>query len=159
MTAASTLDPIAVAYAQQMLDDNQFFMLSGKMKDSSLNSTYTLLRLPGEYELIAKQPRREDKLPMSSGMPDALFADEEVGTIALKNGEEILYASLYWRANYAINYLARVHYITPEIDRIATIYEDIKFTPSGYTYKRPERTNLFFRMPVILPRSEIGTYR
>lgn len=25
MTAASTLDPIAVAYAQQMLDDNQFF--------------------------------------------------------------------------------------------------------------------------------------
>lgn len=145
MTAASTLDPIAVAYAQQMLDDNQFFhVVREKMKDSSLNSTYTLLRLPGEYELIAKQPRREDKLPMSSGMPDALFADEEVGAMALKNGEEILYASLYWRANYAINYLARVHYITPEIDRIATIYEDIKFTPSGYTYKRPERTNLFF---------------
>ena len=66
MTAASTLDPIAVAYAQQMLDDNQFFhVVREKMKDSSLNSTYTLLRLPGEYELIAKQPRREDKLPMS----------------------------------------------------------------------------------------------
>ena len=46
-----------------------------------------------------KQPRREGRLPMSDGMPDALFSDEEVGVVALKDGDEILYTSLYWRAN------------------------------------------------------------
>ena len=96
------LDPEAVAYAQQMMEDNQFFaVVKEKMKDRGLNSTYTLLRLPGEYDLIMKQPRREGRLPMSDGMPDVLFSDEEVGVVALKNGDEILYTSLYWRANFA----------------------------------------------------------
>lgn len=81
---------------------------------------------------------------MSEGMPDVLFSDEEVGVVALKNGDEILYTSLYWRANFAVNFLARVHYITPECDRVATVFEDIRYTPSGYTYTRPERNNLFF---------------
>ena len=145
MAAAATLEPEAVAYARQMMEDNQFFaVVREKMKDRSLNSTYTLLRLPGEYELIMKQPRHEGRLPMSEGMPDVLFADEEVGVVALKNGEEMLYASLYWRANFAVNFLARVHYITPRYDRVATVFEDVQYTPSGYTYVRPERNNLFF---------------
>ena len=63
---------------------------------------------------------------------------------ALKNGDEILYTSLYWRANFAVNFLARVHYITPECDRVATVFEDIRYTPSGFTYTRPERNNLYF---------------
>lgn len=142
---ASTLDPDVVAYAQQMMDDNQFFsVVKEKMKDRGLNSTHSLLRVPDDYELIKKQPRYNAKLPMSKGMPDVVFSDEEDGVIALKNGDEILYASLYWRANYAINFLARVHYMTPEIDRIATVFEDIKFTDSGLRYKRPERVNLAF---------------
>jgi len=33
--------------------------------------------------------------------------------VALKHGDDILYASLYWRARSAINHLARVHYIMP----------------------------------------------
>ena len=68
-------------------------MLSGKNEGQFAQFHLYPIAPASEYELIAKQPRREDKLPMSSGMPDALFADEEVGTIALKNGEEILYAS------------------------------------------------------------------
>lgn len=145
MTAAATLDPDAVAYAQQMMEDNQFFsVVKGKMGDRSLNSIYTLLRLPGEYELIMKQPRYHKHLPMTQDMPDVLFTDEEVGVVALKNGEDILYTSLYWRANFAVNFLARVHYITPDMDRIATVFEDVQYTPSGYTYTRPERNNLFF---------------
>lgn len=145
MAAAATLDPEAVAYARQMMEDNQFFaVVKEKMKDRGLNSTYTLLRLPGEYDLIMKQPRREGRLPMSDGMPDVLFSDEEVGVVALKNGDEILYTSLYWRANFAVNFLARVHYITPECDRVATVFEDIRYTPSGFTYTRPERNNLYF---------------
>lgn len=128
-----------------MMEDNQYFaVVKEKMKDLSLNSTQILMRIPDEYELVKKQPRQEGKLPMSKGMPDVLFADEEVGVVALKNDDEILYASLYWRANYAVNFLARVHYITPEIDRVATVFQDIKYTDSGFKYIRPERINLFF---------------
>lgn len=145
MTAAATLDPDAVAFARQMLDENQFFpIVQEKMKDHTVQSLQMLLRIPGEYERIKNQRHYKQKLPMSKGMPDFLFSDEEIGVIALKNGDEILYASLYWRANYAINFLARIHYITPEIDRVATVFQDVKFTDSGYRYVRPERVNLAF---------------
>ena len=145
MTAAATLDPEAVAYAQQMLDDNQFFnVVEDKLDDKSINSTQVLMRIPNEYELIKKQPRMQAKLPMTTGNKDFVFTDEEDGVVAIKNGDEILYSSLYWRANFAINSLARVHYITPLNDRIATVYEDVKYTPGGFTYKRPNRVNLFF---------------
>lgn len=142
---ASTLDPEAVSYAQQMMDDNQFFaVVKEKMNDRGLNSTHSLLRVPDDYELIKRQPHYTKKLPMSKGMPDVVFSDEEVGVVAIKNGEEIFYASLYWRANFAINFLARIHYITPQTDRVATVFEDIKFTDSGMRYTRPERVNLYF---------------
>lgn len=142
---SSVLDPELVAYAQQMMDDNQFFsVVKGKMSDRGTNSIHSLLKVPGEYEKIKAQPRYEGKLPMSKGMPNVVFSDEEIGVVAIKNGEELFYASLYWRANYAINFLARIHYITPEIDRIATIFEDVKYTDSGMIYKRPERVNLHF---------------
>lgn len=145
MVASATLDPEAVAFAQQMFDENQFSpIVEAKMKDHTVHSLQMLLRIPDEYERIKNQPRQDAKLPMSKGMPDFLFSDEEDGVIALKNGDEILYASLYWRANYAINFLARVHYITPEIDRVATVFQDVKFTDSGLRYTRPERVNLAF---------------
>jgi len=145
MVTASVMDPITIAFAQQMLDDNQYFhVVKERMKDRGVESIYNLLRVPENYELIKKQPKKSVKLPMSKGMPDVIFSDEEIGTVAIKNGDEILYVSLYWRSNYAVNFLARVHYITPEIDRVTTVFQDIKFTDSGMRYKRPERVNLAF---------------
>ena len=145
MTSAATLDPVAIAYAQQMMNDNQLFsIIKDKLSDKTLNGTQVLMRIPDEYTIIKKQPLFKSKLPMTKGNSDFVFSDEEDGVVAIKNGDDILYSSLYWRANFAINFLARVHYITPTIDRIATVYEDVKFTPSGFTYKRPERVNLFF---------------
>ncbi|HEX8461066.1 MAG TPA: hypothetical protein VF623_06535, partial [Segetibacter sp.] len=55
-----------------------------------------------------------------------------------------LYASLYWRARYAINNLARVHAITPNYDRIATVHIDEQFDSSGMFYTRKEWTNFGF---------------
>ena len=145
MTSAATLDPVAVAYAQQMMDDNQLFnVVKDKLNDKTQNNTQVLMRIPDEYALVKKQPRYKEKLPMTQRNPDFVFSDEEDGVVAIKNGDEVLYTSLYWRANFAINSLARVHYLTPSIERIATVYEDVKYTPSGFTYKRPERTNMFF---------------
>lgn len=61
--------------------------------------------------------------------------------VALKHGDDILYASLYWRARSAINHLARVHYIMPRSDRIATVYQDEQFAPSGLTFTRQDKVN------------------
>jgi hypothetical protein len=81
---------------------------------------------------------------MTPGQPDFVFSDEEDGVVAIKNGDEILYASLYWRARNAVNSLARVHFTTPTIDRIAVVGEDVQFTPSGDFYTRPDHVNFGF---------------
>ena len=68
---------------------------------------------------------------MTPGQPDFVWGDEEDGVLAIKHGDEILYVSLYWRARNAINFLARVHYITPRVDHIAVVRGRRQFEPSG----------------------------
>jgi hypothetical protein len=81
---------------------------------------------------------------MTPGQPDFVFSDEEDGVLAVKNGDEIFYASLYWRSRNAVNFLARVHFTTPTVDRIAVVHEDVQFTPSGEFYTRPDHINFGF---------------
>lgn len=81
---------------------------------------------------------------MSWDQPDFVFSDEEDGVVAIKNGREILYASLYWRARHAVNFLGRVHFLTPDLDRVATVKLATEFTPSGMEYVRPDWTNFGF---------------
>ena len=144
-TAAATLDPTLIGYAQQMLDDNQYFSaLEDQMKDKGFRVTAGLLEWPAQYDFITAQQPSAQRLPMTWGQPDFVWSDEEDGVVAIKHGDAILYASLYWRARYAINNLARVHYLTPRLDRIAVVREESTFTPSGMTYKTPNRTNMAF---------------
>jgi hypothetical protein len=137
---AATLDPTAIGYVQQMFADNQFFAtLQDHMKQQKIfRVTAGLLAVPDEYERLKSQPPQAARLPMTPGQPDFVFSDEEDGVVAIKNGDEILYASLYWRARYGINELARIHYTTPRIDRIAVVHEETEFTPSGMFYTRPD---------------------
>jgi hypothetical protein len=98
---------------------------------------------------------------MTPGQPDFVFGDEEDGVVAVKNGDEIFYASLYWRARNAVNFLARVHYTTPTIDRIAVVHEDAQFQPSGEFYTRPDYINFGFanggpKFPVELHSANAG---
>lgn len=143
--AAATLDPEAIGYAQQLFADNQFFAtLATRMKEPGLRVTAGLLGVPDQYETLQAQKPNPLRLPMTSGQPDFVFTDEEDGVVALKQGDEILYASLYWRARYAINFRARVHYLTPRFDRIAVVREETLFEPSGLAYTQPDWTNLGF---------------
>ncbi len=145
MTAAATLDPTAIGIAQEMIADNQFFkMLEEKLKSGGIRVTKSLIRIPDEYEFIKDLKKSDVHLPMSKESADFVFSDEEDGVIAVKNGDEILYASLYWRARNAVNNLARVHYITPTVDRIAIFYIESQYTPSGMSYTRPNWTNMGF---------------
>lgn len=146
MTAAATLDPLAVGIARQMMDDNQLFaMVEQKLKDgNNIRSLQSCLHIPEQYELVASQPASGLRLPMSADMPDYVFADEEDGVVAIKNEDEILYVSLYWRARNAVNNLAKVHYITPVMERLANVYIETKFEDSGMRYTRPDWVNLGF---------------
>lgn len=140
--AAVTLDPALVGAAQQMFADNQFFAsLRDQMKETGFRSTVGLLQTPDQYERLRAQPASPLRLPMTPGGPDFVWTDEEDGVMALKHGDDILYASLYWRARSAINFRARVHYTTPQIDRIAVVYQDEQFPPSGLTFRQPDEIN------------------
>jgi hypothetical protein len=144
--AAATLDPDAIGYVQQMFADGQFFasVQHQMAQNNSLRVTAGLLEVPDDYELLKAQPPVAKRLPMTPGQPDFVFSDEEDGVVAIKNGDEIFYASLYWRARNAVNFLARIHYTTPMMDRIAVVHEDVQFTPSGEFYTRPNHVNFGF---------------
>ena len=144
--AAATLDPQAIGCAQQMFDDNQFFIsLERQMAQANnLRVTAGLLGVPEQYDLLKSQPASSYRLPMSPGQPDFVFSDEDDGVVAVKNGDEILYATLYWRARNAVNFLARVHFIRPQMDRIAVVREEVEFVPSGQFYTRPDWINFGF---------------
>ncbi len=145
MTAALTLDPEMIGMAQQMLDDNQFFtVVEQKMKQGGIRVTRGLMQIPEQYELIKSCKLQDFKMPMDTKSPDFVFADEEDGVIALKNGTDILYASLYWRARYAVNNLAKVHFITPTYDVLSNVFVKTVVDDSGMRYVRPDWINLAF---------------
>jgi len=144
-TTVATEDPTLLGYAQQMLNDNQLFnLVKYELKNPGFRTISGLLPLPDQYEWVKAQKSVNTRLPMSWDQPDFVFSDEEDGVVALKNGKEILYASLYWRSRYAINFMARVHYITPNFDRIAIVKENVEYQPSGMTYSRPNWTDFGF---------------
>lgn len=160
--AAVTLDPPAVGAAQQMFADNQFFAsIAELVRDRRLRADFGLLSVPDDYETIRAQPAGAPRMPMSWDQPDTVFADEEDGVVAIKHGAEMLYVSLYWRSRMGINGLARTHYLTPHYQQVAVVYEDVKFEPSGKTWKRPNWTNFGFgngglRYPVKLESALTG---
>jgi hypothetical protein len=130
--AVATRDPQLMAVARQALDDNQYFaVLSERLKDKGQRTTIGLMEAYDEWLAVKAWPASDAKLPMSPGQPDFVFADPEDGVVAVKNGDDVLYASLYWRANCGVNRLARFHYQTAQVDRIATIASRVDFAPSG----------------------------
>jgi hypothetical protein len=143
---AKTLDSALLGYAQEMFADNQFYnTLERTMaSDKGLRTTVALLAIPDELDLVKSQPTSRLSLPMSPGMPDFAWADEQDGVVAVKHGSDVFYASVYWRANFGINSLARIHYTTPAFDRIAVVHEDEEFEPSGLTYTYPDWVNFGF---------------
>lgn len=142
--AVATGDPKLLGYAQQMIADNQFFpSIAHMMEAPSLRATIGLIDVIEEYEQVKSMPAQQFKLPMTADQPDFVFADEEDGVVAVKHGDDILYASLYWRANYGISGVGRVHLVTPATDRVATVLLDRQeFRPSGLHFQRPDNPHI-----------------
>ncbi len=143
--AVATGDKVLLAYAQQMLEDNQFFeSIKHRLEHRSTNSKTYLLGVPERYEFVASLPKQPYRLPMSDGHPDFVFTDPGNGLLAFKDRGHIVYASLYWRARHAVNNLARVHCLTPYMERDSIVNIDTVFEDSGEVYTIPDRTNQEF---------------
>lgn len=142
---ATLRDPASIGAAQQQLADGQLYAsLAEVMQERGLRATMGLLDVPAHHDWLLAQPASRQRLPLSPGAPDAVFSDEENGVIALAHGDERLFVSLYWRARHAVNRLARVHHLTPRYDRIAVVWQETRFEPSGHIWKRPDWVNFGF---------------
>jgi hypothetical protein len=130
-------DPLLAGWCQEMIADGQF----APQLELLATNTWTRVGL-NAFRLIAKDLPAFQALPASGGrLPghwdaaDFVFTDEVDGCLAIKRGREILYASLYWRARQAVNDLARVHLVTPQSERSATVRESSVFAKDpGNTY-------------------------
>ena len=143
--AAATLDPVMLGYGQQIINDNQYFKtLKSRAKGGRYSELTSLMDAPESYEKVAGQAAQNISLPMTPGQADFVFADPEIGALAVKNGDEVMYVSLYWRARYSINNLARLHYLGSDFEYDATIHTHTEFEASEYTYEMPDYTNAPF---------------
>lgn len=143
MMAYITKDPEFIGMAQQMLDDNQFFnMVRTKLGTSNARAMRGLMHIPEQYKMIKGCKPQSTRMPMSG--KDFVFSDEEDGVVAVKNGDEILYASLYWRARFGVNNLAKVHCVKPNYDVMSNIHIKTIVDDSGMRYIRPNWVNFGF---------------
>ncbi|MFJ4833784.1 Tat pathway signal sequence domain protein [Streptomyces sp. NPDC088747] len=123
MAAAVFKDPDIVGWTQEMVADGQFH----KQLDLLINHTWTRVGLAAlrlvsrDFDAFEALPNRPGRVPTDWDKPDFVFTDEETGCIAVKNGRELLFASLYWRARQGVNDYARVHHLTPVDQRSATV--------------------------------------
>lgn len=139
--------PQAVGFAQQCLADNQFFRAENKAPSQFFRGTTVLIALsvPRQYAQVKAMPACPYRLPMSHGQPDFVWADPQNAVVVVKHGHDRLWAELYYRAQPGINRLARVHFTQPRMDRLATVNEQVQFTPSGMYSIRPNWTDVNFR--------------
>ncbi|MDP4503291.1 carbohydrate binding domain-containing protein [Nonomuraea turcica] len=133
MASAVFDDPALVGRGQRMVGDNQFFGGLDLLQTHSWSrvGVVALRLLARDWPAFTARTARPQAFPMDWDAPSFVFTDEENGVVAIKNGQEILYACLYWRARQAVNNLARVHHITPDTHRVATLRQQCSVIPTG----------------------------
>ena len=132
--AATFPDPELVGWAQEQVADGQFYNALTLLTTTQL---YTRVGL-NAFRLVSRDwptfqalPASSSRLPANWDGPDFVFTDETSGVVALKHGQELLFASLYFRARQAVNDIARIHHLTPVDERSASIREQSMVTSSG----------------------------
>lgn len=145
--AALIKDPDLTSYARQSLADGQAFqsLADSHAMTVSARTNLNLVTTADDYAYVSGATGSGAKLPMTPGAPDFVFSDEENGLLAVKHGDEILYASLYWRARWGVNRLARVHHIgAAGVERSATVWQDVKYVADGRAFSEPDWVNWEF---------------
>ncbi|MET7745564.1 carbohydrate binding domain-containing protein [Streptomyces sp. NPDC005385] len=133
--AAVFADPDLVGCTQQMIEDGQLapqldtYLTTGLYTRIGLNAfLFVAEHLPAFQALPASAAR----LPAGSwDTPDFVFTDEVNACIAVKRGQEVLYSSLYYRARQGVNDMARVHLVSPNVERSATVRVTSEFAKNS----------------------------
>ncbi|MFG2466888.1 Tat pathway signal sequence domain protein [Streptomyces canus] len=125
MSAAVFKDPDIVGWTQEMVADGQLYpqlnlQATHPWTRVGLNALRFLSRDWDDFRSLAARPGR---IPTAWDRPDFVLTDEENGCVAVKNGAELLFASLYFRSRQGVNNYARVHHVTPVVQRSATVRE------------------------------------
>ncbi|MCX5257697.1 Tat pathway signal sequence domain protein [Streptomyces canus] len=125
MSAAVFKDPDIVGWTQEMVADGQLYpqlnlQATHPWTRVGLNALRFLSRDWDDFQSLAARPSR---IPTAWDRPDFVLTDEENGCVAVKNGAELLFASLYFRSRQGVNNYARVHHVTPVDQRSATVRE------------------------------------
>lgn len=136
-------DPATAGWCRQMVDDNQVFhSVQTILSNGGSGPTMVLLGVPDQYEKAKNATGAP--LPMTDGQPDFVWADTDCGIVSAKHGDVRVYASLWWRARYAVNNLARFHVLTPQQEHLATVRQQTVHTDSGTRYTIPDQVNFEF---------------
>jgi hypothetical protein len=129
--AAVLKDPSAIRAAQLALAHGNQRSVLDQRNAHFVGSVLDALLHMEHVGMLLSLPPTDCRLPMEDGQPDYAWADEQGGTVVVKHRGARIYMSLNWRRGFSegkrdakhaqVNNIARVHYTTPTIDRIATI--------------------------------------
>ncbi|MCE5217247.1 hypothetical protein LLH03_09490 [bacterium] len=131
IAAGAFHDPVALRSVQLYLEHGNLFGVLPESNAHFADSVTQAVLTMAQLQEALKQPLSACRFPMEEGLPDFAWVDEQAGTAAVKHGEARLYLALNWRRGFRdgkrdpehawVNNIARLHYTTPTIDRIATI--------------------------------------
>jgi hypothetical protein len=135
----------AVGYAQQSLNDNQYLGSLGESDSLDIPADYAYVKHHSPTGVLLPASRLSWYHPQQKTSPRrSAWADEDNGVIVLHDGDLTLFAGLVMKANWGVNGLARVHCITPTVDRLATVATDVQFEPSGLYTVRADQVQVQF---------------
>lgn len=123
-------NPAAMRMAQLFLEDGRGWSWDADFIDVHyMDNVKELFQLASNIDTFEQLPP-QPLLPMEEGSPDSAWADEDAGAVSVKRGDSRFYAVLNWRhdsgkprspKNAKLSNVARIHYTTDKIDRIANV--------------------------------------
>jgi len=139
--ALELADPVALRQVQLFMEHGRGYLVDfdyesyeGHYVDELVNAIDNASR----FEALQNLPPTDCRLPMEPNQPDFAWADEMAAAVAVKHDDVRMYASLNWRhgaywqatggpydpyGTYVptVNNIARIHFTTPTVDRIANV--------------------------------------
>ena len=129
--AAAVLgDEVSVRLAQLYIEHNRAF------SEVQRGQTPLLVDRVDHYRKVESLEPSEFRFPMGDDQPDFAWADEGIGAVVFKHTGRKVWMVFGWRGA-GINNIARIHYTTDTVDRLANARIRTMYTPSGYSIVRP----------------------
>ena len=126
LQAAALEDPISLRLAELYIEHGRAF------SEGPPRVNQIVPRVEA-YRKVKEHLPTEHRLPMEPDSEDFAWADEDLGVFAAKHGDTMISGSFFLDKGGITPY-GRIHYTTPEIERIATIKVDVEVKAAAHTY-------------------------